>query len=205
MSAPDLCALVSARLCHDLISPMGAIGNGLELLELSSGAGTEEITLIAESLDTALAKLRFFRIAFGPTDSSAPIRAEEIVAITDAMFSGRISVKWSDLPDDPHRPLVRMAFLAILCLEKSLPMGGIVRSSLSEDTVKLSVEGRRVAAPAELWSHLRDGRPVPDLRPDAVQFALLRCALETTGTGFAAELSETGASVTLGAMATQPA
>ena len=39
MSAPDLSALVSARLCHDLISPMGAIGNGLELLQLAGGAG----------------------------------------------------------------------------------------------------------------------------------------------------------------------
>ena len=39
MSAPDLSALVSARLCHDLISPMGAIGNGLELMQMTDGAG----------------------------------------------------------------------------------------------------------------------------------------------------------------------
>ena len=39
MSAPDLTALVSARLCHDLISPMGAIGNGLELMQLAATPG----------------------------------------------------------------------------------------------------------------------------------------------------------------------
>ena len=38
MTSPDLSALVSARLCHDLISPMGAIGNGLELMQLAGGA-----------------------------------------------------------------------------------------------------------------------------------------------------------------------
>lgn len=205
MNAPDLSALVSARLCHDLISPMGAIGNGLELLEMCSGPGTEEIALITDSLDTALAKLRFFRVAFGPSESGAHIRSEEITAITDAMFSGRISVLWSEIPENPHRPLVRMAFLVILCLEKCLPMGGLIRATLSEDSALVSVEGRRVSTSAELWAHVRDGLPVHDLRSDAVQFALLRSALETTGTSFAAELSETGALITLGELARQPA
>ncbi|HMR60143.1 MAG TPA: histidine phosphotransferase, partial [Amaricoccus sp.] len=65
MSAPDLSALVSARLCHDLISPMGAIRNGMELLQMAPGeAQSPEHALIADSLETALAKLRYFRLAF---------------------------------------------------------------------------------------------------------------------------------------------
>ena len=46
----DLAGLVGSRLCHDLISPIGAIGNGLELLELSGSAPTEEIALIRASV-----------------------------------------------------------------------------------------------------------------------------------------------------------
>lgn len=184
---------------------MGAIGNGLELLEMSSGTGGDELALISESLDTALAKLRFFRIAFGPAEAGARLRAEEIIAVTDGMFSGRVSVRWSAMPTDLHRPMVRMAFLAILCLEKSLPMGGLISGALEEDAVVLSVEGRRVSATAELWGHLRDGIPISDIRSDAVQFALLRSALEMTGAAFSAEISESGVRVMLREAARQPA
>lgn len=205
MSEHDLTAMVSARLCHDLVSPLGAIGNGLELLELSSGGSGEEIALISDSLGSALAKLRFFRVAFGPAESSARIRGEEVSAITDAMFSGRVTVVWSDLPDDVARPLIRLMFLAILCIEKSLPMGGAIRASIAGDAGTLCVEGRRVAAPEDLWAHVTEGRPVENLRSDAVQFALLRHHLEANEARLTAELSETGATIMLGAPATLPA
>ncbi len=205
MSEHDLASMVSARLCHDLISPLGAIGNGLELLELSSGAGSEEISLISDSLGSALAKLRFFRVAFGPAEMAARIRGEEVAAITDAMFSGRVSVVWSGLPHDLSRTGVRLTFLSILCLEKSLPMGGVIRVSLTEDVGTLSVDGRRVAVPEDLWAHLTEGRPVSNLRSDGVQFALLRRLLDTSRTDLIATHTDTCATITLSAKATQTA
>ena len=69
--SPDLSSLVAARLCHDLISPIGAIGNGMELLQMTEGRGVAELELISDSLATALAKLRFYRLAFGPADAQA--------------------------------------------------------------------------------------------------------------------------------------
>ena len=127
MNRPELSELVSARLCHDLISPMGAIGNGLELMQLSGGAGAAELALVNDSLATALAKLRFYRIAFGPADPQGRLSPDEAAQITDAMFHGRFTVAWHAPTADLSRPLVRMIYLAILCLERSLPMGGQVR------------------------------------------------------------------------------
>ena len=93
VTRPDLSELVSVRLCHDLISPMGAIGNGLELMQLSGGgAGAPELALVNDSLATALAKLRFFRIAFGPADPQGRLSIDEATQITDAMFHGRFTV-----------------------------------------------------------------------------------------------------------------
>jgi histidine phosphotransferase ChpT len=193
MSGHDLGELVSARLCHDLISPMGAIGNGLELLELAGGAAGPELALVKDSLATALAKLRFYRVAFGPADPQARQSLEEAAQITDAMFHGRFSVTWEEGSRDIGRPLVRLAFLAILCLEKSLPTGGMVRVGLPEGVLTLAVDGRRTQPPRELWAHVTGGAALAELRPDAVQFALLRQALVASGHRVEARFGESSA------------
>ncbi len=56
--SPDLAALIGSRICHDLISPIGAIGNGLELLSMA-GAGGPEVALISDSVSNANARIRF--------------------------------------------------------------------------------------------------------------------------------------------------
>jgi len=77
MSAPslaplDLAALLCSRVCHDLISPVGAIVNGLEVLEEEKDEGTKQfaLDLIKKSAGTASAKLQFCRIAFGAAGSA---------------------------------------------------------------------------------------------------------------------------------------
>ena len=137
---------------------MGAIGNGLELLQLAGTAGAAELALVNDSLATALAKLRFYRVAFGPADPQARQSFDEAAQITDAMFHGRFTVAWEPQAGDMPRPLARLVYLAILCLEKSLPMGGHVRVGVAEDGIALAVEGRRTAPPPELWAHVTDGR-----------------------------------------------
>ena len=196
LSSNDLSALVSARLCHDLISPMGAIGNGLELLQLAGGPAGPELALVNDSLATAIAKLRFFRVAFGPADPQARMPIEEISQITDAMFHGRFAASW-DARGELSRPVARLACLAVLCLEKSLPMGGHVRIELSGGSLALEVQDRRIAAPAALWAHATEGSPLPDLTPDVVQFALLRNALLCANHRISARFSETTASVAI--------
>lgn len=195
-SAPSLSALVSARLCHDLISPMGAIGNGLELLQMAEGGGKAELALISDSLKTALAKLRFYRVAFGPADVEARQSFDEAAQITAGMYGGRFTVSWEAEARDMPRPVAQVAYLAILCLEKSLPMGGSVRvgvSGASGSTIRLASEGRRTAPPLGLWAHVTEGAPLAELRSDAVQFALLRAASETTGHRIAARFTESEA------------
>jgi hypothetical protein len=80
-----------------------------------------------------------------------------------------------------------------------------VRVSVAEDAVRLAVEGRRTAPPYELWAHVTDGEPVDDLRPDCVQFALLRQGLEETGQRLVASFTDTGAALRLAEVSTQPA
>jgi histidine phosphotransferase ChpT len=72
LDALDLAALLCSRICHDLISPAGAIVNGLEVLEESDDAETKTFAmdLIKKSARTASARLQFCRIAFGAAGSA---------------------------------------------------------------------------------------------------------------------------------------
>lgn len=200
---PDLAALVSARLCHDLISPIGAIGNGLELLRMTEGGGGAggegpELALISDSLATALARLRFYRIAFGPADEKGRQSLDEARRITDAMYAGRFGVTWADGESATMpRPAARIAYLAILCFERSLPMGGNLAVTLDAGRIALRAGDCRVNAPAELWLHVTDGAPVAEPKPDNVQFQLLRRALTARGYGIESRFSERTAELDL--------
>lgn len=103
------------------------------------------------------------------------------------------------------RPMAKMIYLAILCIEKSLPMGGELRIIAAEDAARLTVDGRRTAAPGDLWAHLTAGRVVPELRSDGVQFALLRQCLEEIGGTLDVRFTESGAALNLRCESLQPA
>src|SRR5205085_12356618 len=72
LEALDLAALLCSRVCHDLISPTGAIVNGLEVLEENGDEETKTfaLELIKKSAKTASARLQFCRIAFGAAGSA---------------------------------------------------------------------------------------------------------------------------------------
>src|SRR5216683_2205369 len=72
LEALDLAALLCSRVCHDLISPSGAIVNGLEVLEESKDEETRSfaLDLIKKSAKTASARLQFCRLAFGAAGSA---------------------------------------------------------------------------------------------------------------------------------------
>ena len=77
---PDLAALIGSRICHDLISPIGAISNGVELMEMTQTDMGPEFELISESVANANARVRLFRIAFGAADPGIEIASAEIVS-----------------------------------------------------------------------------------------------------------------------------
>ena len=126
-SSTDLVALLGSRICHDLISPISAIGNGVELMMMSGAVPGPELTLISESVSSAKARIRFFRIAFGAAEAGQRVASAEIRSILDDMTrGGRLKIAW-EVPGDVDRPMVKLAFLALQCLETALPYGGRVR------------------------------------------------------------------------------
>jgi histidine phosphotransferase ChpT len=177
----ELATLIASRICHDLISPVGAISNGLELMSLSGDmAAGPELQLITESCDNANARIRFFRVAYGAASETAMISAAEIRGILAALTrDSRLTVTWSGAGDVP-RDQVQLAFLALQCLESALRRGGTVTIDAQDGVLTLRAVAERIACDPALWDRLQGaGMPGGVLGAGAgvaaahVQFALL--------------------------------
>ncbi len=170
--AHHLAALVGARICHDLISPIGAIGNGVELVSLELRPKPEDMALLSDSAAAANAKLRFFRIAFGtaaPDQSTS--RSEVVPILRDLYRSGRITLDWQSPPDLP-RGEVKLAFLMLLCLEQAIPTGGSVTLRKDDAGWQATASSPRLRHDASLWSFLSDPMPARMVDAAQVQFPL---------------------------------
>ena len=122
----QLASLITSRICHDLANPVGAIHNGLELLELSGFPTTPELELVLASVKNAQSKISFFRVAFGPSDRSAMSLNEIATILKQKSDDGKTRFDWAT-KNTPDRPVLKTLFLLCLCIETSLPRGGDVR------------------------------------------------------------------------------
>lgn len=119
-----LAAKMSARLCHDMVNPLGAIANGLELLELSGQAQGPELDLIRASVNEAAARLRFLRLAFGPGIGDRSIPRDEALAAVSARYGALpTSVSWQSGPEIT-RAQAKAIFLGLMAMEAVTARGG---------------------------------------------------------------------------------
>ena len=170
-----LAALVGSRICHDLISPIGAISNGVELVLMDGSAATgQEMALILESAAAANARIRFFRVAFGQCAPNQRIARSDVMAVFDETGAGgRITYIWDSADDLPRRE-VKLAFLALLCLESAMIYGGEVRVGQTDAGWTLVAAAPRLRYEATLWDALcaPESAQFDDLGADQVHFAV---------------------------------
>lgn len=168
----DLSALIGSRICHDLISPLGAIGNGLELLQMSGATEGPEMALIADSVESANARIRFFRIAYGDAQSNQMIKGAELRgALHGSYQGGRLTIAWQ--PEDMLRSEAKRGFLALQCLESAMPYGGTIKVTGPSSALSFRGEAQRFAFEPQLWDGLAGKCALDGLRPAQVQFGLL--------------------------------
>ena len=120
MNAIDLASLLCSRLCHDLMSPVGALNNGVELLADETDPDMQEkcLELLADSARATANKLKFFRLAFGAGGGFADeIDTREAEAALEGLFGdGKVELGWvvedEKLPKGAIRLLLNLSLLA---------------------------------------------------------------------------------------------
>jgi len=128
IEALDLAALLCSRVCHDLISPVGAIVNGLEVLEEEKDEATKTfaLELIRKSAGTASAKLQFCRIAFGAAGSAgAQIDLGDAEKIARGFFEDeKTKLAWNTPRALMPKNRVKLLLNMLLIAGQTIPRGG---------------------------------------------------------------------------------
>lgn len=162
-SAVDFASLLCSRLCHDLLSPVGALNNGLELLadEQDPDMRARCMALLADSARASANKLKFFRLAFGAAGGFGEvIDTREAQGALEGLFTDnkRLTVNW--LVEDPTLPKAAIKVLLNLALiaGDALVRGGQLDIGAEDNGAQVEIviraEGPRIVLDDELRNAL---------------------------------------------------
>lgn len=166
-------ALVTARMCHDLASPIGAIGNGIKLVEITGIKLGQEGDLSKDSLASAIAQLKVFRVAYGQFKGSDMRSGSEVIALTEAWNT--VARLQANLQEQDNAKRDRQVYFLLIQAKKiALLLGGIARLEMTDAASETQEKGRWVVIDPELWRTLQSGAHIQNLAAKHVQFAILQ-------------------------------
>ncbi|MCA0043903.1 histidine phosphotransferase family protein [Celeribacter litoreus] len=167
----DVAAMIGSRICHDLISPVGAISNGLELLTMSGITAGPELSLISESVENANARVKFFRIAFGSASEGQKVSAAMMMDILKGISTTRLTYDWTT-EGDVEREEAKLACLLIMCVETALPRGGEIKVQYDQGQWQIRATGPRLTPAPELLARLGAVSGPEGIKSSEIQFIL---------------------------------
>lgn len=163
LTGPDLAALLCSRVCHDIISPVGAINNGLELLD-EGGADADAMDLIRTSALNASVRLKFARLAFGASGSvgaSIDTGEAEKAAKDFAVAEKKTEVNWNGPRAIIAKNRVKLLLNLFLIAYGAIPRGGSVDVFLEnpeyDAAFRLVAKGRMMRVPPKFVELLSSG------------------------------------------------
>jgi len=167
LTPSSLAALLSARICHDLISPIGALGTAIEVLDDESNTEMHEdaMGLVRLSSKQAGAKLRFLRLAFGAGGSAPGIIAlSELKSLVGDMYEGgKASISWTTALDGLEKNTARLLLNLTMLAVQAVPRGGDVVISAAETggatTLNLAAKGPKSRLDANVEKTLMGKAP----------------------------------------------
>jgi histidine phosphotransferase ChpT len=176
IDAVEFASLLCSRLCHDLLSPVGALNNGLELLADENDPEMRErvLELLSDSARTSANKLKFFRLAFGAAGGFGDlVDAREAKTAIEGLFGSNKKVELGWLVNDPSLPkpaikvLLNLALIAGDALVRGgrLDVGAETRGNRTEIVIR--AEGDRLVLDAELRTALSGTANESTLAPRA--------------------------------------
>lgn len=176
MNPIDLASLLCSRLCHDLMSPVGALNNGIELLADETDPEMREkcLELLADSARASANKLKFFRLAFGAAGGfGEEIDTREAQAALDGLFGAerRIELGWvvssEKLPKDAVKLLLNLAMIAGDALVRGGRLDVGAEASGGEVELAVRAEGPRILLDPTLRAVLANGSSGEKVEPRA--------------------------------------
>ncbi|MGQ0484479.1 MAG: histidine phosphotransferase ChpT [Hyphomicrobiales bacterium] len=158
----DLASLLCSRVCHDVISPVGAIANGLELFddpEMDKETKETALAMVRASAKTASAKLKFCRVAFGAAGSAGAYLDMAEAGETAKAFVGddKVKLDWQAPRENRPKQQVKLLLNMLLIGMAAIPRGGMVKVEAAGESLTVRARGERAKVP-EALAEVIDGR-----------------------------------------------
>jgi histidine phosphotransferase ChpT len=186
----DFASLLCSRLCHDLLSPIGALNNGLELLADETDPDMRQrcMELLNESARVSANKLKFFRLAFGAAGGFGDrVDVREARTALEGLLidNKRLTLNWMVDTTEMSKPAVKVLLNLALIAGDTLVRGGTLTIGAEEtaDTMEivLRAEGPRVVLDQELRATLVDGATGDAVTPRAAAAFLVNALASDAG------------------------
>lgn len=172
IGALDLAALLCSRVCHDLISPVGAIINGLEVMEEDKDEETKAfaLDLIKRSAGQASAKLQFCRLAFGAAGSAgAQIELGDAEKAVRGLFEdGKTSIAWQLPRELVPKNRAKLLLNMLLVAAGAIPRGGTLKVEAIDGGYRVIASGQN-ARLAPTVADLLTGSPAQAVDAHTIQ------------------------------------
>lgn len=175
LTPSELASLLCSRICHDVISPVGALNNGLELLD-EPGAEADALALIKVSARNASARLQFARIAFGAAGSAgSQIDTGDAEQVASAfMANEKSTLVWKGQRAYLPKAVVKLILNMILIANGSVPRGGTLDVELpspdNDNCLIVKAAGPMIRV-SDKFIHLHNNQPLDEaIDAHAVQY-----------------------------------
>ena len=210
-SATDLAALLCSRLCHDMLSPVGALSNGLELLAIESDPEMRQncIELLEQSATISANKLKYFRLAYGAAGGFGDrVGVEEPKDLIQSLATdkGRIEVNWAlsggTLAKPAVKVLLNFAQIALDALVRggTLDVGAEVRDGACEIVIRAA--GPKIAFDEVLGRALDGKLDADELTSRTVSAHMIHLLAQECGGGL--QYAKGDDALVLGAVLPEP-
>ena len=190
----DLAALLCSRVCHDVISPVGAIVNGLEVLDGEQDSEMRDIAmdLIKKSAVSASARLQFCRLAFGAAGSlTASIDTGDAENVARGLLANeRTALDWKALRRLLPKNIVKLVLNLCLIGSASIPRGGVLTVDLDGEgdapTIRIQARGTNAKLPPAA-ARFFSGETVETIDAHSIQHYYAALLAEQCGMAVATE------------------
>ena len=203
VDAPQLAALLCSKVCHDVISPVGALSMSLEMLD-EPGSADDALDLVRKSTKSAVSTLQFCRLAFGAsgsTGASIDTGDAEKVAV-EHLADERTTLNWQVERMILPKNQVKLLLNLLLIAAAAIPRGGViaVRSEGGQDAPGFTFHaaGKRVRVPVAFDEMVDGDIPEEGIDSQNVQAYYTMLLAHETGMPITVDLGDTDVTIKAG-------
>ena len=204
MNEIEFSALMVSRVCHDLVGPLGAVVNGLEVLEDETDAAMREdaLRLVASSANQALARIQFMRIAFGAAGSAgAELDLQEVGRLIAGLLEGgKTRLEWNVPQAYWGKDWAKLLMNATLLGADCLPRGGLVKVDATDSppAFKIVATGTHIRVAEDVEKSLRGEQNDAGLDARGIQPFLTHMLSRSVNAGLTITPGETSVELVAG-------